>query len=187
MIITGIDLETTGLKAEEGHQIVEIALAVYKRNAPNSYSKVGSTFRRRIKPTRPIDAAAQQVHGISMADLAKAPAWDAVAPTVSRILASTHLLVAHNIGFDVPFLAVELNRVGMTLPNLDVFCTMENGRNTTALGKLPSLKQLCWAHGLEYDDNAAHAADYDIDLTMQCFFKGWQRGWFTLEKYREVA
>lgn len=167
MIMTGVDLETTGLKAEEGHQIIEIALCAYKLDA-QGFRKIGNTFCQRVMPTVAIDPGAQAVHGISLSDLRGAPTWDKVAPVVDRILQKTNMLVAHNLDFDAPFLAVELKRAGFALPNLSSFCTMQNGRNFTALGKQPSLKELCWACGVDYDDTAAHAADYDIERTMRC-------------------
>lgn len=187
MILTGCDLETTGLKAEDGHQIIEIALAVYAGDLKTGFRKVGKTFCQRVKPTCPIDAGAQAVHGISLADLKTAPDWNRVAPHVKKILNKTDVLVAHNLAFDLPFLAVELNRAKIELPDIGVYCTMENGRAFTSLGKAPSLKQLCWACGLIYEDDAAHAADYDIELTMQCLLHGVERGWFDLSEFDKTA
>jgi DNA polymerase-3 subunit epsilon len=55
---------------------------------------------------------------------------------------------------------------------------MENGRFATALGKLPSLEELAASLGVDYDASIAHAADYDIMVTMECFKIGFQRGYF---------
>ena len=42
------------------------------------------------------------------------------------------------------------------------------------------LSELCFALGVEYDPNAAHAADYDTEVLAQCLFAGIDRGFFKL-------
>lgn len=180
MIIAGTDTETTGLSQEDGHRIIEIAIAMYQTDDGLSFRKLGKTWVQRINPMRAIDPGAQAVHGISSADLKGCPEWDAVAPKVHKFLSHTDLLVAHNVEFDAPFIALELARLGYDVPNFDVFCTMKEGRAATAMGKLPSLSELAWALGYNYDTSEAHAADYDIDLTMDCFFKGLKEGLYHL-------
>ncbi|KCY89039.1 hypothetical protein J831_3542, partial [Acinetobacter baumannii 25691_8] len=39
---------------------------------------------------------------------------------------------------------------------------------------------LCFALNIDYDPNAAHAADYDVDVMMQCFFAGLDRGFYKI-------
>lgn len=180
IVVTGLDLETTGLKQEDGHRIIEVGLTVYKMEDDLSFQKVGKTYLQRINPLRPIDKGAQLVHGISLDDVRGAPEWEQIAPKISKILGATHLLVAHNAAFDVPFIALELVRAGLPIPSLEVFCTMENGRSCTAMGKLPNLGELCWSFGVDYDPDAAHAADYDIERTMECFIRGVQNGRFQI-------
>lgn len=178
LIIAGIDIETTGLNQEEGHRIVEIALSMHATNDGKGFRKLGQTWTQRINPLRPIDPGAQAVHGISLDQLRGCPEWEQVAPKVSSLLSKTHLLVAHNIAFDAPFVGLELARVGLPVPSCETFCTMESGRAFTALGKQPNLGELCQALDVEYDPSAAHAADYDIDCTMECFRRGVYWGYF---------
>lgn len=180
MIIAGADVETTGLSQEEGHRIIEIAISMHQTDDGVNFRKLGKTFVQRINPMRAIDPGAQAVHGISSADLKGCPEWADVAPKISKFLGHTDIFVAHNVAFDAPFVALELVRVGLPMPDFDTFCTMENGRSATAMGKLPSLAELAWAFGRTYDTSAAHAADYDIDLTMDLFFEGIRRGDFVL-------
>lgn len=180
IVITGIDLETTGLSQEEGHRIIEVGLAVYKTPDLKTFTQVGRTYLQRINPLRPIDKGAQNVHGISLDMLRGEPEWSDVAPKISRILNATHLIVAHNSEFDIPFVALELVRVGLPIPESEVFCTMQEGRSSTAMGKVPNLGELCWSYGVDYDPDAAHAADYDINKTMECFIRGVQRNRFRL-------
>ena len=65
-VIIGIDLETTGLNQEDGHRIIEIALLSYDSDTQELTDK----WIQRFDPERPIDAAAQAVHGIAYSDLA---------------------------------------------------------------------------------------------------------------------
>lgn len=178
VIVAGIDIETTGLSQEDGHRIIEVGIGMYRTDDGRTFSKIGRTWLKRINPLRAIDPGAQAVHHIDIKDLAGCPEWVEVAPTVSKLLSAAHLVVAHNAEFDCPFVALELVRIGLPMPKFDVFCTMKEGRQATALGKLPSLAELAWAFGYNYDQAAAHAADYDIDLTMKCFFKGVEQGVF---------
>lgn len=187
LIVAGTDIESTGLSQEDGHRIIEIAISMYKTENGIDFRKLGKTWVQRINPMRTIDAGAQAVHGISLADLKGCPEWEEVAPKVHKFLSYTDVLVAHNVRFDAPFVALELARVGFDIPDFDTFCTMENGRQATAMGKLPSLAELAWAFGEVYDTSSAHAADYDIDLTMGLFFKGLKAGAFTVPKLQELA
>lgn len=176
MLIGGLDLETTGLEQEKGHRIIEVALLTYDAASRTLVDR----YVERIDPERPIDPKAQAVHGITYAELVGQPKWDAVAPTVARKLAGLHHIVIHNRNFDAPFLAAELLRVGAPLPKADAFCTMENGRWATMDGKSPSLRELCFALGVSYDTALAHAAEYDVDRMMRCFWQGLDRGFYRL-------
>lgn len=176
MFITGLDTETTGLDQADGHRIIEIALLTYDTDT----RKLVDKYVQRIDPERAIAAAAQAVHGIAYSDLVGMPKWEAVAPIVSTRLAGTHLAVAHNMNFDGPFIGGELLRAGFKVPNMEIFCTMENGRWACADGKSPKLMELCFALGVEYDPAKAHAADYDVEVMMACLWRGMDRGFYTL-------
>lgn len=178
-VLVGCDLETTGLNAEKGAQIIEIGLSIYKAHKVSGViklEKVSKTYCKRIEPTCSIEAKAQLVHGISMADLKGCPKWEEIAPSIHKILSKADVFVAHNVEFDAMFLLHEFHRVGLKMPNCEVFCTMENGRTATSLGANPTLGNLCWAFGVKYDGSVAHAADYDIDKTMECFKYGVESG-----------
>ena len=144
-------------------------------------------WTQRIDPQRAIDPDAQRVHGISYADLVGCPTWDAIAPEIARRMGEGDLLVAHNMGFDGPFLAAELIRVGLKAPDVLAFCTMEGARWACPDGKLPKLAELCFALGVEYDHAKAHAADYDVSVTMDCFFRGLKRGFYELPSALRTA
>lgn len=182
MRFAGVDTETTGLDPGSGHRIVEVAILIYDENGRKL-----DEWEQRIDPKRPIDAKAQAVHGIAYSDLVGMPTWEDVAATVNSKLSMADLIVGHNVGFDVTFIEAELNRTGMSIPSdIGLFCTMENARWATFNGKNPGLRELCMALRVDYDQSAAHAAKYDIEKTMECFFKARDRGFFNPALYIAV-
>jgi len=186
MIVSGLDIETTGLLDPE-HRIIEICILLYDLD---SQKKLGG-YTKRIHPQRSITPKAQEVHGITIHDLAGCPTWDEVASMVARIMSKSDLIVAHNgYGFDLPFIANELVRVGIALPDVQGFDTMLEGRWATPMGKQPSLAELCFATGVEYDPAKAHGAEYDVEVMMAAFFKGVEKGFFKIpqtEEQKEAA
>lgn len=173
------DIETTGLRAEDGHRIIELSFGVWVYDkVAKTKRKLGKTWVQRVNPERTIDPAAEAVHGISLSMLRGAPKWEDVAPTVNKILARTNLFIAHNASFDCPFIALELIRLGYPMPKFDVFCTMDGGRLATGFGKVPNLGELAYACGIPYDPDAAHSALYDTEILEQCYWKGVELGLF---------
>jgi DNA polymerase-3 subunit epsilon len=129
---------------------------------------------------RGIDPGAEAVHGISSDMLIGEPTWEVVGPKLGKLLSRCNVIVAHNgEGFDLPFAFAELARIGEPVPNgIRVVDTMLQGRWATPDGALPNLRRLCWACDVEYDKSKAHAATYDVDVMLQCFFGQWAEGFF---------
>ena len=178
MILTGLDLETTGIDHAKGERIIEISLI--KVDSDNWAGK-RETFDRRCNPRRAIQPGAAAVHHITNEMLEDEPFFEDIADEILAFIEGTDVLVAHNMGFDGPFLASELERIGKDIAGTpQLFCTMENGRWATAIGKSPRLGELCFACGVEYDPDAAHAASYDTDRMMECVRVGMTNGWYTL-------
>lgn len=172
--ISGLDIETTGLDVHDGHRIIELALLDYDFDTGQLVDKLVM----RIDPQRPIDPEAEAVHKIAYSDLVGCPRWEDVAEEISNRLNRTGLLIIHNAGFDEPFIRAELARVKAPIVLTSSFCTMENGRWACFDGKVPRLEELCFALGVDYDPAQAHAAEYDVDKMMSCYFRGMQRGFF---------
>lgn len=182
LLVAGIDLETTGLDVTKGHRIVELAMVLYDVDTDTLEHSNRRAFCQRINPQRPIDPAAQAVHGISFEAVAMCPVWEEVAPKVSRIMSATKTIVAHNgIGFDMPFITHELMRVGAAVPEVHVVDTMTSARWATPNGKNPSLGELCFATDTAYDPEKAHGALYDVETMLECYFKALKQGFFTLQ------
>lgn len=178
IIAIGIDIETTGLKQEEGHRIVEFGAIIYDYETKKQLGK----FVQRINPQRPIDPKAQAVHGISFDDVANMPTLEEVAPRIVQVLNAGDFHVAHNgEGFDLPFIRNELLRIGLYADQRPLVDTMLQARWATAMGKSPNLGELCFACGVDYDTKLAHGAEYDITCMMQSFFVGNSKGFFKVE------
>lgn len=171
-LIAGLDLETTGLLTPD-HRITEVYLGLWRAN-----KKVWE-FEARVNPQRSVSAEASRVTGIHTSDLIGKPTWAKVAPVISKALAKADFVVAHNgAEFDWPFLKQEHARVDVALPERPVFDTMKQGVWATPIGKWPNMAQLCFACGVGYDPAKAHAASYDVDRMMECFFNGADWGFF---------
>jgi DNA polymerase-3 subunit epsilon len=178
ILIGGTDTETTGF-VETEHRIIEACVKVYRFNTDTLHATLRGQKTWRWNPLRSIPAKAFAVHKISESDLAGEPTWEQTAHEYASILGKCDVVVAHNgMSFDFPFIIQELDRIKHPLPDFIPFDTMREGRWATARGESPSLKKLCFACDVEYDTSIAHAADYDVDVMMQCFFFGVQQGWF---------
>jgi DNA polymerase-3 subunit epsilon len=181
--LAGLDIETTGLDQSTGHRIIEVALLSYDLHTRELVDR----YVQRIDPERPIDPKAQAVHGISYAELAGQPKWEAIAPHLARRLAGCDYVIIHNRQFDEPFVTAELARVGLTFGPAGTYCTMENGRWATMDGKSPRLQELCFSLGIPYDAMLAHAAEYDVDRMVECFWRGLDRGFYRLPDLKKAA
>jgi DNA polymerase-3 subunit epsilon len=158
--------------------VIEIAMCVYQLET----RQLKLRLVKRINPERSILAKAQAVHGIDISELTGCPKWSEVAPLIAKVLGYTDLAVAHNGDhFDLPFIAMELMRVGLPVPELRAFDTMMQGRWATPYGKVPTLGELCFACDVPYDPDKAHSAVYDVEVMMQAFFRALDWGAFRLE------
>ncbi|MBP8823489.1 MAG: 3'-5' exonuclease [Flavobacteriales bacterium] len=101
-----LDLETTGTRI--GHdRIVQVAVV---RLMPDGSR---SAWQSLVNPGMPIPAEASAVHGITNADVADAPALEAVADHLLGLLADCDLCGFNILRFDLPLLSEEFFRVGI--------------------------------------------------------------------------
>lgn len=177
-IIGGLDIETTGLSQSDGHRIIEIALHPFVLETQQRLTPL----LWRINPERSIDPAAQAVHKISFEDVMLCPKWGDVAPRFALALSKMNAVVAHNgESFDIPFINGEFMRIGQPAPsNYALVDTCVQGRWATPMGKIPNLRELCFATGVDYNPELAHRADYDVDCMMKAFFVGYEKGFFKI-------
>lgn len=101
--IVALDCETTGLKVEKGHNVIEIALV--KQN-PDGSLEEWSTL---IKPTKRISPSNQAIHGITNAMVSNAQTFPDIYPQLVAFIKDC-VLIAHNASFDFTFLDTECER-----------------------------------------------------------------------------
>lgn len=100
-----LDLETTGL-SPASDEIIDIAAIRYISGA-----KV-SEFSTLVKPSIPIPQEITDITGITDDMVADAPGIDEALDGLSMFLNPDDLVVGHNVGFDVRFLAAAYSRIG---------------------------------------------------------------------------
>jgi len=175
-IVTFGDLETTGVN-EPDERIIETCLIQFDLDT----EKELKAWLWRHNPMCKIQAKAQKVHGISLADLAAEPTFDVAAPAIRGVVEPSALFVAHNGDhFDFPFLQREMTRVGHRMQMPRTFDTMTQARWATGNGKNPRLGELAACLDIPYDPTRAHSAEYDVRIMAACFFEGRRLGWFTV-------
>ena len=175
-IVTALDTETTGLSAEKGHSIIEIALISFDLEKGEEVNR----FTTMINPLRPIDEKASAVHGIYASDLKDYETFKHYEPQITEILESSDYFVIHNAEFDLGFLISEYSKIKKELIDRPVVDTMIQGRFASFWGKVPTLSELCFAARVEFDESKAHGAIYDTEKLMEVFLKCYPRH-FTLD------
>lgn len=176
-----LDTETTGLEPEAGHRVIELAcLELQGRRA------TGRHFHRYLNPERAIDAAASQVHGLTLEDLADKPRFADVAEEFLEFVEGAELLI-HNAPFDVAFLDEELKRLGR--PALASCCTvtdtLELARDLHP-GKKNSLDALCERYAVDHSKRTLHGALLDAQLLADVWL-AMTRGQETLDIVMQAA
>lgn len=104
-----LDVETTGLRAEEGDRIVEIAI---ERVDPGCDPR---RFVAILDPGRPIPDEARRIHAIGPTQVRRARPFASVAGEILGLLRGA-VRVGHNVAFDLRFIRLEMRRCGRELP-----------------------------------------------------------------------
>ena len=107
LLFAVFDTETTGLRPDQGDEIVQIAAT----RVLNARVLRDETFDMLVDPERPIPAASTAIHGISAEMIAGAPTI-AVAGARFHRFCTDSVLVAHNAPFDMAFLHRHAPRIG---------------------------------------------------------------------------
>lgn len=174
MKFIGLDTETTGFKYDKGHRIVEFVGLVWDTDEKTYTDKLELL----INPERTIPPGAAKVHGITLDMVRDKPIWKDVAQRIWDFIDSADMVVAHNgIKFDIPFLNASFGDVSIAQVKKPVFDTMSGARWATPSGKLPNLREFCFACNVEYDKSKAHRALYDVEVMMESFLNAKEWGW----------
>jgi DNA polymerase III subunit epsilon len=160
-----LDTETTGLYPAQGHRIIEIAaIEVINRRPTNNH------FHVYLNPEREIDAAAQEVHGITLEFLQDKPLFESIAKALTEFVNNAELII-HNAPFDVGFLNAELGRIG--LQPIDTFCdkitdTLKMAKDSRP-GQRNNLDALCRHFGIDNSKRTLHGALLDAELLAEVY------------------
>ncbi len=103
-----MDTETTGLDALKGDRIIEVGIVEMVGR-----KFTGEKLHVYINPQRGMDEEVIRIHGISEAFLTDKPTFDQVAQSLYEFMDGAEI-IAHNASFDMNFLTMEFDKVGMS-------------------------------------------------------------------------
>lgn len=152
-----LDLETTGMKPEQGAEIVE--MAVYQVQG----SSLLARFVTLVKPSSPLPSWIPRFNGITDALVANAPGISLVYPRLQEFLGGLPWL-AHNLRFDFRFLQHAAQKLSMPLPGGERLCSLKLARRLLP-ARSYSLANLSRELYLPYPP--AHRAEADVRATWQ--------------------
>jgi DNA polymerase-3 subunit epsilon len=160
-----LDTETTGLDPNQGHRIIEIAAVEF-----NNRQSTNKKYHSYINPEREIDAAAEEVHGLSLEFLQDKPLFQEVAQDFLNFIQGAELII-HNAPFDVGFINAELGRLGLAkLEDNEVHITdsLQFAKDLRP-GQRNSLDALCRAYDIDNSERTLHGALLDAQLLGEVF------------------
>ncbi len=124
--LLAIDVETTGLTAND--RIVALAI-VGIRPRPNDQTVLDASAAYLVfDPGKRSHPAAERVHGWDDWTLRHQDTFAQHAQDISERLRESDLLIAHNLAFDLPFVARELAEAGIAFTTAATFCTLQDCR-----------------------------------------------------------
>ena len=157
------DVETTGLSAQDGDRIVEIAAMKIKDQ------QITDRFYSLINPRRFLPAQAMMINQITEEMVADAPINEEVLPKLIDFIGGA-CVVGHNVRFDLGFLCYELSLMGRRLhedtPAID---TLKMAKEL--LPYLSSYKLSYLARSLGVTVTETHRAMADVQMTFEVFRK----------------
>src|SRR3990167_9642015 len=111
-----LDTETTGIRVEEGHRIIEIGcLELINRKLTNQH------FHCYFNPEREVEVGALAVHGITNEFLRDKPPFKMMAKELIDFIKGAELII-HNAPFDLSFLDYELRLMNEDFKPITDYC-----------------------------------------------------------------
>jgi len=161
-----LDTETTGIRAEDGHRIIEIGcLEMIDRKLTGRY------FHQYVNPEREVEAGALAIHGISNEFLNDKPFFRDIATEFMDFVSNAELII-HNAPFDLSFLNVELSRVHVDWRSLTDYCrvidTLKMARQLH-VGQKNTLDALCKRYKVDNSKRDMHGALLDAQLLAEAY------------------
>src|SRR5262245_11118952 len=160
-----LDTETTGLNARLGDRIIEIGcVEVVARRF------TGNRFHRYVNPERAVEEGALRVHGLTNEFLQDKPRFAEVALEFLEYVRGAELII-HNAAFDVEFLNVELEKLGLEPLGNHVAAVIDTLGTARELhpGKRNSLDALCERYQIDNSHRTLHGALLDATLLAEVY------------------
>lgn len=160
-----LDIETTGLRVDEGNRILEIAaIEVIDRKIASAH------LHFYINPERDSEEGALAIHGLSSAFLADKPRFAEIVDTLLDFVQDTELII-HNAPFDIGFLNMELNRLGLEKMGSYVSNVLDTLAMAKGLypGKRNNLDALCDRLKINRSKRLLHGALIDCELLAEVY------------------
>jgi len=160
-----LDTETTGLYANQGHRIIEIAAIEIVNRRPTNNS-----FHFYLNPDREIDPAAQEVHGITLDFLQDKPRFTEIASDFIKFIKDATLII-HNAPFDVGFINMEFGLIEK--PPIEeavasIIDTLKMAKDMRP-GQRNSLDALCRFYNIDNSQRSLHGALLDSQLLAEVY------------------
>lgn len=159
-----LDTETTGLDWRTGDRVIEIG-CVELANRKLS----GQNYHAYLNPERAVGDS-ERIHGLSDDFLADKPLFAQIAAEFVDYVSGAELII-HNASFDVGFLNMELERLG--LQRLNVVCpsVIDTVRVAKEMfpGKKASLDALCERYAINNSHRTLHGALLDAELLAEVY------------------
>ncbi len=160
-----LDTETTGLKPEEGHRIIEIGAVELIDKAPT-----GREFHVYVNPQRDVPQEAVNVHGLTAEFLADKPPFAEVAGDFLEFIGDATLVI-HNAEFDRRFLNHELGLLDLPqIPRERCVDTLAIARAKFP-GAPASLDALCRRFGVDNSHRDLHGALLDARILAEVYLE----------------
>ena len=159
-----LDTETTGIRPEEGHRIIEVgAVQILNREITNT------EFHKYIQPNRPVGDSVN-IHGITDKFLINKPQFDKISNDLLSFIKGATLII-HNAPFDLGFLNSELKINGIDKKIEDVcqiIDTLELSKEQRP-GTMHNLDALCRRFGVDTSARTRHGALLDAQILAQVY------------------
>ena len=159
-----LDTETTGIRPEEGHRIIEVgAVQILNREITST------EFHKYIQPNRPVGDSVN-IHGITDKFLINKPQFNQISNDLLSFIEGATLII-HNAPFDLGFLDSELKINGINKKIKDIcqiIDTLELSKEQRP-GTMHNLDALCRRFGVDTSARTRHGALLDAQILAQVY------------------
>jgi DNA polymerase-3 subunit epsilon len=160
-----MDTETTGLNANGGDRLVEIACVELSNFIPT-----GRVWHQYINPERDMPMDAYRVHGLSSQFLADKPRFAEIVEDFLQFVEDGRMIF-HNATFDMGFINAELVRASLApIPGERIVDTLALARRKHPAGP-NSLDALCKRYSIDNSARTKHGALLDAELLAEVYLQ----------------